>query len=625
MSKKKIVILGAGYGGVHSAKLLHKKFKKNNEAVEITLIDKNPYHTLLTDLHEVAGRRIEEHGVKVNLEKIFGKKIVNVVTDKIDKIDFDGQKLISDKAEYEYDYLILGSGSEPAYFGVEGAEENSFTIWSYEDAVKIKEHIHHMFEQASTEADESERRKMLTFVVAGAGFTGVETIGEIAEWQKRLCKTFNIDSREVSLKLVEGLPKILPILNDKLIAKAEKRLHKLGVEILTQSLITKVTPNSVTLKDGETFETNTLIWTAGVQGSSFAANLGLTLGKRGRIQTNEYMQSVDYDNVYVIGDNSYFEEEKEGPIPQIVETALQTAETAVSNIEADMENKSFEAFKSNYHGFMVSIGGRYAVAHLGNMSMSGFFAMMMKHLVNVHYLFGVGGFNLVWSYIMHQFFTIRDNRSIVGGHFSFRSPNFWLVPLRIFVGYKWLEEGLNKIDRVLKDPSDIFLIPAPPTAATSGATEAAEQATEATAAATQAAGEAAGEAASQWGEALPVPEFIQDMMDWFMEAFFYTADGEYTILATIFQTGMVIAEIVVGGLLIVGLFTAIAAIVSVVMGIMIWSSGMAPTEMLWYLIAGVALIGGAGRTFGLDYYVMPVLKKWWSKTPFARKTYLYID
>ncbi|MBS4534875.1 FAD-dependent oxidoreductase [Clostridium sp. D2Q-14] len=607
MSKKRIVILGAGYGGVNSAKLLHKKFKKNHE-VEITLIDKNPYHTLLTDLHEVAGRRIAEHGVKVNLQKIFDKKKINVVTDKIDKIDFDNQKLVSDKSEYEYDYLILGSGSEPAFFSVDGAEEHSFTIWSYDDAVKIKEHFHSMFEQASTINDAEKRKEMLTFVVAGAGFTGVETIGELAEWKKRLCKDYNIDEREVTLKIVEGLPKILPILNDKLIAKAENRLRKLDVEIYTNSFITKVTPNSVDIKDGETIKTNTLIWTAGVQGSSFAANLGLTLGKRGRIQTNEYMQSVDHDNVYVIGDNSYFEEENEGPIPQIVETALQTSETAVDNIEADINNKAKETFKSNYHGFMVSIGGRYAVAHLGNISMSGFFAMMMKHIVNIHYLLGVGGFNVVWSYIIHEFFTIRDNRSILGGHFSFRSPNFWLVPLRIFVGYKWLEEGLAKLPDILSDPSNIFLIPAPPTSGTSGASEweAAEEAVETV-------------------TALPVPEFIQNMMDWFMDVFFYTADGEYTVLATIFQTGMVIAEVVIGALLIAGLFTAIASIVSVVMGIMIWSSGMAPLEMLWFLAAGIALIGGAGRAFGLDYYVLPALKKWWNKTSFARKTYLYVD
>ena len=609
MNKKRIVILGAGYGGVHSAKLLHKKFK-NIDEVEITLIDKNPYHTLLTDLHEVAGKRIEEEGVKVNLEKLFGKKKVNVITDEINNIDFDNQKLISDTSEYSYDYLIVGSGSEPAYFGVEGAEENSFTIWSYDDAVKIKNHIHDMFEKASTESNEAKRKEMLTFVVAGAGFTGVETIGEIAEWQKKLCKDYNIDKNDVTLKLVEGLPKILPILNDKLITKAEKRLHKLGVDVKTQALITKVTENSITIKEGQTINTRTLIWTCGVKGSSFAENVGLTLGKRGRIQTNEYMQSVDHDNVYVIGDNSYFEEENEGVIPQIVETALQTAEIAVNNIESDIDDSSKEEFKSNYHGFMVSIGGRYAVAHLGNTSMSGFFAMMMKHLVNVHYLFGVGGFNLVWRYIMHQFFHIKEKRSILGGHFSFRSPNFWLVPLRLFVGYKWLEEGIHKINDIIKDPTNIFLIPAPPTEATSSAS--------------QATGEAA-ESASQWGEALPVPGFIEDIVSWSMDLLFYTPDGDFTILATIFQTAMVVGEIVVGLLLIAGLFTALASIASIGMGLMIWSSGMAPTEMLWYLVAGVALIGGAGRVFGLDYYVMPALKKWWNRTKFARKTYLYID
>ncbi|MGO1368862.1 FAD-dependent oxidoreductase [Senegalia sp. (in: firmicutes)] len=607
MGKKRIVILGAGYGGVHSAKLLHKKFKKDDE-IEVTLIDKNSYHTLLTDLHEVAGNRIEKHGVQINLEKIFGKKKVNVVTDKIDDIDFKTQKLISNTKEYEYDYLILGSGAEPAFFGVDGAEEHSFTIWSYDQAMKIKKHIYETFQNASTETDEAKRRKMLTFVVAGAGFTGVETIGEIAEWKKKLSRQFNINEKEVSLKLVEGLPKILPILEDSLIAKAEKRLNKLGVEVFTQSMIIKVTPDSVELKDGQVFNTNTLIWTAGVQGSSFAANLGLTLGKRGRIQTNEYMQSVDYRNVYVIGDNSYFEEESR-PTPQIVEAALQTAETAVENIESDIKGNDLKGFKSNFHGFMVSIGSRYAVARLGNIKLSGFFAMFMKHMVNVHYLFGVGGFNVVWSYIMHQFFTIKENRSIVGGHFSYRSPNFWLVPLRLFVGFKWVTEGLNKLPDILEDPSNIFLIPPSPLAATTGASTVAEE----------------GAQAAEWGDALPVPGFIEDIMEWFMNIFFYTDDGDFTILASVFQTGMVIAEIVVGGLLILGLFTAIASIVSVIMGIMIWTSGMAPYEMLWYLVAGIALIGGAGRTFGLDYYVMPILKKWWMKTPFARRNYFYID
>ena len=131
----------------------------------------------------------------------------------------------------------MGSGSEPTFYGVEGAAENSFTIWSYEDAVTIREHIEKMFEKASTEKNADKRKELLTFAVAGGGFTGVETIGEIAEWSKKLCRDYNLDRKEVRLIVADALPKILPILDDKLIKKSEKRLKKMGVEVITGSAI----------------------------------------------------------------------------------------------------------------------------------------------------------------------------------------------------------------------------------------------------------------------------------------------------------------------------------------------------------------------------------------------------
>lgn len=248
--------------------------------------------------------------------------------------------------------------------------------------------------------------------------------------------------------------------------------------------------------------------------------------------------------------------------------------------------------------------------------------------------------------MMHEFFHIKEKRSILGGHVSRKSPTFWLLPLRVFVGYKWLEQGLHKLPKILEDPSNIFLIPPPvknvasavkdaavnavssaSQAAADGAAKVAQAAADAASSATPAADGAAqaAEAASQWGEALPVPGFIESIVKWSMETFFYTPDGGFTALAEIFQAAMVVGEIIVGLCLIAGLFTVLASIASVVMGMMIWTSGMAPYEMLWYLAAGIALIGGAGRAFGLDYYVIPVIKNWWKKTRFANKTYLYID
>lgn len=629
---KKIAILGTGYAGVQAAKLLHKKYKKNAN-VEITLIGKDPYHTLMTELHEVAGGRVEEDSVKVSLERIFSGKRVNVVLDEIKSIDFNANKLKSEDATYEYDYLVLGAGSEPAFFGVPGVKENGFTVWSMEDALRIREHIENTFRKAAKERNAEKRRSMLTFVVAGAGFTGVETVGELLEWKKKLSKTYGIDEKEVSLLLVEALDKILPILNDKLIAKSERYLAKNGVEVLKSSPITNVEKDSITLKSGKEIKTNTLIWTCGVQASKFAANLGLKTGRAGRIVTDEHMQSVDYKNVYVVGDNSYLEEEGKG-LPQIVETALQTAETAVHNIIADMENGQKKAHKSNYHGLMVSIGSRYAVASLAGMSMSGFFAMLMKHLVNLHYLFGVAGVNAVCAYLNHEFFHVKERRNILGGHASIKSHSFWLFPLRLYMGVMWLLEGAKKFygEKYWTDATASFStlgnlfkgigedswlkagnVKMPfdwLTSATSGASAAAD--------ATSSASAAAGDAATAW--ATPIIAKMPGFYKAIMKVMIPNAD-----IAVWFQRIVVFLEIGMGLALLAGLFTFLASAASAFMTVNFILSAMAGWDILWYTFGSIALMGGAGRVLGLDYYIMPRLKRWWNKTGIARKTYLFIE
>ena len=590
---KKVIILGAGYAGVHAAKLLHKKYKKDL-SVDIELIDKNPYHTLMTDLHEVAGNRIDESGVKVNLNKIFKEKRVNVTVDEITNIDFDKKVLHSDNYKYDYDYLIMGTGAEPCFFGVEGAEENSFTLWSLEDALEIKDHIKTMFERAKNERDENKRQRMLSFAIAGGGFTGVEMVGELAEWRDKLCDTYAIDPSDVNISIVEGQEKLLPIISDKLSTKAQKRLEKMNVNVLLNSFINKVDENFIELSDGSKVNTNTLIWTAGVQGCGFAEKVGLNIDRSKRIKSNKHLQALDHEDVYLVGDNVYFVEEGEDrPLPQIVETALQTAETAVNNVASKINNSDeLESFESNYHGFMVSIGSRYAVSNAGGISLSGFPAMAMKHLVNLHYLWGVAGFSLIWSYLMHEIFHIKENRSLLGGHFANSTPNFWLVPLRLFIGYHWLVEGITKVQDGWLEPGNIFIIQ---TATDSGATE------------------AAAEYASE-----PLLEAVPGFYQWILD----------TLIAPVafpMQAMVVVMEIAIGLALIAGLFTFLVSIVSVVLTFNFILSAMAGPEILWYTFGSIALLSGAGRVFGLDYYVMPWLKKKWKNTKFARKTYLLIE
>lgn len=649
---KNIVIIGAGYGGILTAKKLANKSKKMSQPVTITLIDKNSYHTMLTELHEVSANRVPEDAIKISLKKIFAGRPVNVVLDEVVEVDFTKREVVSKNNRFSYDYLVLGTGSKPTYFGVKGAEENSFKLWSYEDAVLLKEHIRECFRKASATTNVELRRELLTFIVVGCGFTGVEMIGELAEYRSRICQEFEIDESEVRLVAVDQLPKILPIFPDNLIEKAENRLKKMGVEVMTCTPISEIDSQYAIVGEGVKIPSRTTIWAAGVESSDLMASVDIEKAGRNRAVTNQYLHLTSDDKVFVVGDNIFFTPEgEEKPVPQMVENAEHSSATVANNIVASLEGRAMKAYKPQFHGAMVCIGGRYGVAHLGMpgkfFGLTGFFAMFVKHFINVIYFLQVAGFNKIWTYMMHEFFHVKDNRSFVGGHFAKASPNFWLVPLRLFIGFKWLLEGIEKLEKVLEDPGKIFLIPASPawnavssatgaaatpapvteavSSATGAAAAAAPAVTEAVSSATTAAASGGTEAAaSVYGAALHVPDFIKTISDWSMNLLFY-GDTTYTGLAHVFQTGMVCAEIIVGLCLIFGLFTALASIVSIGMGLMIYVSGMAPVEMLWYYVGGFALIGGSGSTFGLDYYVLPWLKKVWKKIAWVKKNYLYID
>lgn len=608
--KKNILILGAGYGGVHVAKKLAKKYKKNNN-VEITLIDKNPFHTLMTELHEVAGGRVHPESVQIELSKIFARTKVNVVTDLIEKVDTDNKTVKTTNGNYTYDYLVVGTGSEPAFFDVPGVKENGFTLWSFEDAMKIRHHVQKMFKLAAKERNEAKRREMLTFVVAGSGFTGIEMAGELLEWKTRLAKEHNVDENEVRLMVVEAMGTILNMLDRKQADKAEKYMVKKGMTILKNSPIVEVAPNKIVLKSGEEIETNTLIWTCGIQANEEVKEYGLETARAGRLATNEFMQAVNKEEVFVVGDLNYYEEEGKGT-PQIVEAAIQTGDVIAKNIIALMDKKKdLTKFKSNYHGFMVSIGGKYCVANLAGIKLAGFFAMIMKHLVNLHYLWGVNNVNACYHYLQHEFFSMEDNRCIMRGHLSSKSNRLWLVPLRLYIGVLWLLEGLKKFvgegtwenhgikalfngnmvggDSWLKAGNIKMPFTWLQTAADSGAS-------------------ASGEATTEF--ATPILEKMPKFYEAIMQIFIPNPE-----IAVWFQRIVVITEIGIGLCLIAGLFTFLASGASAFMVCNFVLSAMAGWDILWFFFGSIALMGGAGRTFGLDYYVMPWINKiagnWW--------------
>ncbi len=701
--EKRIVIVGAGYAGILAAKKLAKKLKK--QEVDITIIDKNPFHTMLTELHEVAASRVDEDSIKISLKKVFAGRKVNVKMDTVTSIDFNKKKVVGDQETYAYDYLVLAAGSKPTFFGIPGAEEFTKKLWSFDDAVILREHIHDMFRVAAREPKSEERRRLLTFYVVGAGFTGVEMIGELAEYVPFLCEKYDIRKEEVSLVNVDGLSRAIPNLTEKLSAKVAKRLDKMGVKLVLNTFVAAVGEDFIDLKQNDKitrYSCGTVIWAAGIQSADITKDAGSTLElqRGGRIQVDTYLRSVKDESVYVIGDNMYFiAEGEERPVPQMVENCEQSSHTCAHNITVAITGKGeMEVYKPKFHGVMVSIGGRYAVCHVGLpghfFSMPSFFAMFAKHFINIIYFIQVLGWNKVFSYVKHEIFTIRNRRSFVGGHFSNRTPSFLLVALRVWLGAVWVFEGVMKIvEGWFKGPKltqffgwadafyDKILNPAAATAApVDGATAAttaaadaavrvmstvgntagklihlasdavsgatASVATDAATGATTAADAAAG-AVQHTGTILLNFDFLGlfktifvsgkdladskladyafrldvPLMNWFLNKFVLPYDGMQLFM----QYFIVIAEVLIGLALMGGLFTTPAAAFSLVLQFMFVCTTGVYLGTFWMIFAGIAVLIGAGRTFGLDYYAMPGLKKLWKKLPFVRKLYIYND
>lgn len=644
MTKQNIVVAGAGYAGVSATKFLAKKFKKDTD-VTITLIDRHSYHTMMTELHEVAGGRVEPEAIQYDLQRLFSrKKNVKLVTDTVTGIDKENKVVKTLAGSYPFDQLILGMGGEPNDFGTPGVKENGFTLWSFDDAVKIHHHIEATVAKAAIEPDAEVRKAMLTFVVCGSGFTGIEMVGELIDWKDRLAKDAKIDPDEITLMVVEAMPTILNMLSRNDAAKAERYLEKKNVQLLLNSPIVEVAADHIKLKDGSEVPTHTLIWTAGVKATSDAADFGLEAARGSRLVANEYMQAKGYEdkNIYIIGDLVYYEETPNTPTPQIVQAAEQTGHTAAANIVADIKGGEKHAFKGNYQGFMVSIGAKWGVANLfDKIHLSGFLAIIMKHIVNLKYFFDIRSGYYMFQYIMHEIFHIKDDRSVARGHTSRYGNVLWSVPLRVFYGMVWLVESMKKIvgngdylkpstwfgDGSWFTDKVVFPFPWLQEQVTTGASQATETATTAASGAADAAASGGADAATQaahfglsyaYGET-PMQVF-DHMPKWFESVMKFMMPNQE--VALFMQKFMTIVEVCIALALIAGLFTWLSSAATIGLTIAFCLSGMFYWVNIWFIFVAFALMNGSGRAVGLDRWVIPWIQrklgKAWYGTPKAR-------
>lgn len=616
--KKRIVIVGAGYAGIEAALTLNRTKKKDD--VEITLIDRNNYHTLLTELHEVAGNRVSEEAIRIPLNKIFGYTDVKVICDDISSFDFENHKVSSKTREYNYDYLILGMGSTPNFFGIPGLKENAFTLWSFDDAVRIREHIKNCFVLAAQETNEQERRKLLTFVVGGAGFTGVEMIGELAHWTKDLAKEHGLSRKDVRLVIVDMLPRVLSVLSEKNSQISHKYMEKkLGIEVLLNTAIKEVTEDGFKT-DKDFISTKTLIWAAGIRSAETVDSTTLETSGRGkRLMVDEFCRTK-YQNVYAVGDVVACLDGECKEYPAMVENAIQTAHGAAANILNDIRGKEQKKVEVTMHGTMVCIGNFFAVSEIMGRSLPVWLSILMKFLVNIHYLWEITGFWGVAKYLYHELLERRQRKLFLEKHWSTRMQAWWLAPLRMFLGGFWLYEGIKKVTEGWLSSAKLASFLGMSTDATSAASGAGLFVTRLDEVFKIDLGIinfmighesrlVEGNVISTQTFAKLVPFQVGDfnLVTWFLQNIVLGNDS----IAMFFQVLVVILEILVGLMLLGGAFSFVASIISLGLMAMFLTSTGIYEKTWWMLIASIATMGGSGRAFGMDYYLIPYVNNLW--------------
>ena len=395
MEKQHIVILGAGYGGMITSVNLQKSLGANE--AKITLVNKNEYHYQSTALHECSAGTLHHDRTRLPIKDVINTNKVNFVQDAVVSIDPKEKKVTLENGELTYDILVVALGFEAATFGIPGLEENAFMISNINSARLIRQHIEYNF--AKYHNQEEKDPGLLNFVVGGAGFTGIEFVGELANRIPELCKEYDIDRAQVRLINVEGAPTLMPGFDPELIEYTQNSLEARGVEFITSAMLKECKPDSIVYeKDGEQVEipTRTTVWAAGVRANKIVEESGFE-HNQGKIEVTPEMRSPEYDNVFVVGDCALiWDKENDRPYPPTAQIAVQAADTVAYNIKALIRNNSLQQFEPNLKGTVASLGHNDAMGTIfNNRKIYGWFATLMKKVIDNRYLFKLGGIRIL--------------------------------------------------------------------------------------------------------------------------------------------------------------------------------------------------------------------------------------
>ena len=414
---KKVVIIGGGFAGLNAAKKLG-----NKKDIEVTLIDRRNHHLFQPLLYQVAMAGLSPSDIATPIRSLLSKyKNITVLQGNAQKINAEKNQVICDIGTYDYDYLLMACGARHCYFGNEHWEEFAPGLKTLNQATEIRRRVLSAFEKAESNQDPSVRKKAMTFVIVGAGPTGVELAGAIGEMSRfTLAKDFrNIDARLTRIILVEHGPRILAAFDEDQSARATRDLEKLGVQIWASSAVTEIDEHGVKIGD-ERIEADTVLWAAGVEASKLGKTFESESDRQGRVVVKEDLSVEKYPNVFVAGDQAHREIEEGKPLPGLAPVAMQQGRYFGDLVLAREKGKEIGPFQYFDKGKMATVGRSKAIAHTGKLKLNGFPAWLAWLFVHILYLTGFQNRLFVviqwgWSYLSFR----RGSRLIVGKQWRF--------------------------------------------------------------------------------------------------------------------------------------------------------------------------------------------------------------
>jgi NADH dehydrogenase len=410
VTRPRVLVVGAGFAGMNVARRLVGK------GVQLTLIDRHNYHLFQPLLYQVATAALEPADISGPLRQLVRGENVNVLMGQVEAVDVGRRELILLDRRIPYDCLVLATGAAHSYFGHDEWAKRAPGLKTVEDALEIRRRILYAFEAAERETDPEAQRAWLTFVVIGAGPTGVELAGALAEISRQThARDFkNIDPRRARILLLEGLPRVLTAYSEELSAKAQRSLERLGVEVRTGTMVHEIDQYTVQAKDFS-IASRTVIWAAGVSASPMTRSLGTPLDKAGRVLVTPQLTVPGHDEIFVIGDLASLKQDGK-ELPGLAPVAIAQGKHTAQNLLRAARGEPLQPFHYFDRGSFAVIGRGAAVGvAFKRFSCSGSIAWLMWLAIHITFLIGFRNriavlFN--WAYV---YFTRRRHAQLIVG------------------------------------------------------------------------------------------------------------------------------------------------------------------------------------------------------------------